>query len=234
VKMECGIVKIPSSLGGIAMRSPLIVVALAFAVACGGYAFAADESPQPLTRADCDAAGMTWNDGTNVCGSADTTVAAPDADSSGDMAAAPAADSSGDMAAAPDADSSGDMAAAQPLTRADCDAAGMTWNDGANVCGVESMAAAQPLTRADCEAAGMKWNDGRNVCGSFLASGAAHAHKKEMKKETKKGGTKVIKKVKTSHGVKKTVIHKQGHKQDAAPKKGRFIEWLNGKNKKKP
>src|SRR4249919_1370421 len=150
--MECGIVKIPSSSsGGIAMRSPVLVLALTFALACGGYAFAADEAPQPLTRADCDAAGMTWNDGTNVCGSADT------------MAAAPAADSSGDMAAAPAADSSGDMAAAQPLTRADCDAAGMTWNDGANVCGVESTAAAQPLSRADCDAAGMKWNDGRNV-----------------------------------------------------------------------
>jgi hypothetical protein len=139
---------------------------------------------------------MTWNDGTNVCGSADT------------------------------------MAAAQPLTRADCDAAGMTWDDGANVCGSGAMAAAQPLTRADCEAAGMKWSDKRNVCGAFAAAAAAHAHKKEMKKEVKKGGTKIVKKVKTSHGVKKTVIHKKG-KQDAAAKKGGFLQWLNGKNKKK-
>ena len=211
--MECAIVKIPSSSGGIAMRSPVLVLALTFAVACGGYAFAADEAPQPLTRADCDAAGMTWNDGTNVCGSADT------------------------MATAPAADSSGDMAAAQPLTRADCDAAGMTWNDGANVCGVESMAAAQPLTRADCKAAGMKWNDDRNVCGvgraAASAAAAAHVHKKEMKKEVKKGGTKIVKKVRTSHGVKKTVIHKKGHKQDTAAKKGGFLQWLNGKNKKK-
>jgi hypothetical protein len=194
------------------MRSPVLVLALTFGLACGGYAFAADEAPQPLTRADCDAAGMTWNDGTNVCGSADT------------------------MAAAPAADSSGDMAAAQPLTRAGCDAAGMTWNESANVCGVESMAAAQPLTRADCEAAGMKWNDNRNVCGvgrvAAAAAAAAHAHKKEMKKEVKKGGTKIVKKVKTSHGVKKTVIHKKG-KQDAAAKKGGFLQWLNGKNKKK-
>jgi hypothetical protein len=146
------------------MRSPVLVLALTFGLACGGYAFAADEAPQPLTRADCDAAGMTWN-------------------------------------------------------------------DGANVCGVESTAAAQPLTRADCEAAGMKWNDGRNVCGSFMAA-AAHAHKKEMKKETKNGGTKVVKKVKTSHGVKKTVIHKKGHKHETAAKKGGFLEWLNGKKKK--
>jgi hypothetical protein len=204
VKLECGIVKIPSSLGGIAMRSPVLVLALTFGVACGGYAFAADEAPQPLTRADCDAAGMTWNDGTNVCGSADMA-----------------------------ADSSGDMAAAQPLTRADCDAAGMTWDDAANVCGSGATAAAQPLTRADCDAAGMKWSDKRNVCGAFAAAAAAHAHKKEMKKEVKKGGTKVVKKVKTSHGVKKTVIHKKGHKQDTAAKKGGFLQWLNGKNKKK-
>ena len=58
MKLECGIVKIPSSLGGIAMRSPVFVLALTFGLACGGYAFAADEAPQPLTRADCDAAGM--------------------------------------------------------------------------------------------------------------------------------------------------------------------------------
>jgi hypothetical protein len=178
------------------MRSPVLVLALTFGLACGGYAFAADEAPQPLTRADCDAAGMTWNDGTNVCGSADT------------------------------------VAAAQPLTRADCEAAGMTWDDGANVCGAGATAAAQPLTRADCEAAGMKWSDRRNVCGAFVAAAAAHAHKKEMKKETKNGGTKIVKKVKTSHGVKKTVIHKKGHKHETAAKKGGFLEWLNGKKKK--
>jgi lipoprotein-anchoring transpeptidase ErfK/SrfK len=37
------------------------------AVACSGYAFAADQSPQPLTRADCDKSGMKWNDRANVC-----------------------------------------------------------------------------------------------------------------------------------------------------------------------
>jgi hypothetical protein len=121
------------------MRSPVLVLALTFGLACGGYAFAADEAPQPLTRADCEAAGMKWNDNRNVCG-------------------------------------------------------------------VGRVAAA--------------------------AAAAAHAHKKEMKKEVKKGGTKIVKKVKTSHGVKKTVIHKKG-KQDAAAKKGGFLQWLNGKNKKK-
>src|SRR5262245_65331654 len=150
------------------MRSPVVVLALTFGVACGGYAFAADEAPQPLTRADCDVAGMIWSDGTNVCGSADT------------------------MAAAPAADSSGDMATAQPLTRADCEAAGMNWNDGANVCG--SGGAAQPLTRADCNAAGMKWNDNRNVCGvgraaaSAAAGGAVMEEKEVFGKGGKKGG----------------------------------------------
>ena len=31
-------------------------------------AFAGDVSAQPLTRADCDKAAMTWNDAANVCG----------------------------------------------------------------------------------------------------------------------------------------------------------------------
>src|SRR5262245_9699112 len=104
--MEWDIFKIPSSLGGIAMRSPVTVLALTFGVACGGYVFAADQAPQPLTRADCDAAGMQWNDDTNVCGGAEA-AAAPDA------SASPAAEA---------------VAEAQPLTRADCEAAGMTWN----------------------------------------------------------------------------------------------------------
>jgi hypothetical protein len=51
------------------MRSPVVAFALAIAVACSGYAFAADQSPQPLTRADCKKAGMKWNDRANVCGS---------------------------------------------------------------------------------------------------------------------------------------------------------------------
>ena len=30
-------------------------------------AFAEETGPQPLTRADCDKAGLTWNDNANVC-----------------------------------------------------------------------------------------------------------------------------------------------------------------------
>ena len=51
------------------MRSPVAAFALAIAAACSGYAFAADQSPQPLARADCEKAGMNWNDRANVCGS---------------------------------------------------------------------------------------------------------------------------------------------------------------------
>jgi len=48
------------------MRSPTFAFAFVFAVAFSGYAFA---DPQPLTRADCEKASMTWNDSANVCGS---------------------------------------------------------------------------------------------------------------------------------------------------------------------
>ena len=52
---------------GIPMRSAAF--ALAITVACTGYASAAEQQPQPLTRPDCERAGMTWNDRGNVCGS---------------------------------------------------------------------------------------------------------------------------------------------------------------------
>jgi lipoprotein-anchoring transpeptidase ErfK/SrfK len=73
----------------------------------------------------------------------------------------------------------------QPLTRADCDKAGLAWNDNANVCGPASQAArtfpkpapaersGQPLTRADCDKAGRRWNDNANVCGEKSATQAA-------------------------------------------------------------
>jgi lipoprotein-anchoring transpeptidase ErfK/SrfK len=57
--------------------------ALAISVACGGYAFAAEQLPQPLTRPDCEKAGMTWNDRANVCGS-NAGVRAPVQDSQGE------------------------------------------------------------------------------------------------------------------------------------------------------
>ena len=43
----------------------------------------------------------------------------------------------------------------------------MTWNDGANVCG-SGAAAAQPLTRADCETAGISGMTGGTFAASLL------------------------------------------------------------------
>jgi lipoprotein-anchoring transpeptidase ErfK/SrfK len=55
----------------------------------------------------------------------------------------------------------------QPLTRVDCDKAGMAWDEKANVCAMNAEpVSGQPLTRFDCERAGMPWNDNANVCGS--------------------------------------------------------------------
>jgi hypothetical protein len=74
------------------------------------------------------------------------------------------------------------LADGQPLTRADCDAVGLAWDDNGNVCDwqaeaqkaelaaepVEEITAAipsgQPLTRADCDAVGLAWDDNGNVC----------------------------------------------------------------------
>src|SRR5262249_9385910 len=65
-----------------------------------------------------------------------------------------------------------------PLTRLDCDKAGLSWDDNANVCASGSAdlktilpkaktaeVLSQPLTRSDCQNAGMKWNENANVCG---------------------------------------------------------------------
>jgi hypothetical protein len=78
----------------------------------------ADSVTQPLTRTDCDAANLTWNETANVCGAvAQVAEAAPDAQGVPTVPTSEVVDTSG-----------------QPLTRADCDKAGMLWNDTANVC----------------------------------------------------------------------------------------------------
>src|SRR4029453_7771465 len=97
---------------------------------------AEDVIPQPLTRLDCDKAGMAWDDNANVCG-----------------AASFAAEAVLEPQGVQPLDT-----AAQPLTREDCAKANMAWDDNANVCGAAFLAAevqpldtaAQPLTRDDC------------------------------------------------------------------------------------
>ena len=129
----------------------------------GANVCVADSLSQPLTRLDCDRAGMTWNDGANVCvaDSLSQPLTRLDCDRAGmawnDGANVCVADS-----------------LSQPLTRLDCDRAGMAWNDAANVCGAAAQAAeamaeppvAQPMPeKLDCESAGMSWNGTTNVCG---------------------------------------------------------------------
>ena len=120
---------------------------------------AEDVSLQPLTRLDCDKAGMAWDDNANVCGAAS-------------LGAEAVLEAEGVQPL---------DTAAQPLTREDCAKADMAWDDNANVCGAASLAAeavleaegvqpldtaAQPLTREDCAKADMAWDDNANVCGA--------------------------------------------------------------------
>src|SRR5262245_47632256 len=121
-----------------AMKAIVSVFALGSALMVASMSFAADAPSQPLTRSDCDKAGMRWSEEANVCAEPNLTAAMPQSST------AFAAD-----------------IGSQPLTRADCDKAGMRWNEAANVC---AGASSQPLTRADCDRASMRWNEGANVC----------------------------------------------------------------------
>jgi lipoprotein-anchoring transpeptidase ErfK/SrfK len=119
------------------MKAIVSILVLASALVCASAVFAADTSIQPLTRADCDKAGMRWREGANVCAEPNSMVAA---------------ESSTALAA---------YTWSQPLSRSDCDKAGMRWDEGANVC---ADSYSQPLTRADCDKAGMRWSERANVC----------------------------------------------------------------------
>ena len=125
----------------LATSNLLIIVSL-----LASQVHAKEISTQPLTRADCDRAGTAWNENANVCGTAaQAAEAMPEP-----QVAQPT----------PESEVADDLS--QPLTRLDCDRAGMTWNDGANVCVADSLS--QPLTRLSCDRAGMTWNDDANVC----------------------------------------------------------------------
>ena len=133
----------------LATSNLLIIVSL-----LASQVHAKEISTQPLTRADCDRAGTAWNENANVCGTAaQAAEAMPEP-----QVAQPT----------PESEVADDLS--QPLTRLDCDRAGMTWNDGANVCVADSLS--QPLTRLDCDRAGMTWNEGANVCRATQAAEA--------------------------------------------------------------
>ena len=50
------------------MKSLVAIIVSAVVMAFAGAAIAAEDAPQPLTRAACEQAGMKWNDRANVCG----------------------------------------------------------------------------------------------------------------------------------------------------------------------
>ena len=55
------------------MRVPALLMVCA-SLAIVVPAFAVENAPQPLTRADCEKAGMQWNNNANVCGSKEATT----------------------------------------------------------------------------------------------------------------------------------------------------------------
>ena len=153
---------IAAAKGGTTVRHTALAVLLTGNI----FAFplhAEEISPQPLTRADCGAAGRL-NDKAEVCSAAQGLEAFVEA-----LFAKRAMS---------------DVAGSQPLARHDCVSGGMTWDDAVNVCGGAAQAAeamsepqdaqptptpdvadavGQPLTRADCVSGGMTWNDAANV-----------------------------------------------------------------------
>jgi lipoprotein-anchoring transpeptidase ErfK/SrfK len=123
------------------MKPIVSILALVSALIVAPMTFAVDAPSQPLTRSDCDKAGMGWSEVANVC--AESNLTAAPTQSSTVFAA---------------------DGYSQPLTRAECDKAGMRRNERANVCADSIGTLSQPLTRADCGKAGMRWNEGANVC----------------------------------------------------------------------
>ena len=100
------------------MKSLVLITALVV-VAFTVPALAAENAPQPLTKAACDQAGMKWNDRANVCGDKKAHHKKRKRKGQGEEEQPPT------------------ESAPQPLTRAACDQAGMKWNERANVCGVK-------------------------------------------------------------------------------------------------
>ena len=101
------------------MRRVALLAFLIIGHLTAGQAQAEDVAAQPLTRLDCDKAGMSWDDSANVCGQAHATAKSMPKPQSAESLS-------------------------QPLKRSDCDQAGMTWNDNANVCGEKSEAKLAP------------------------------------------------------------------------------------------
>lgn len=91
-----------------------------------------------------------------------------------------------------------------------------------------ALAEPQPLSRAACEAASMSWDEGANVCGGGAAEAPAAAAAAAMpeKKMMAPGEKKVVKKVTTSRGTKKVVKKKTAHGTTVKKERRPFIDWL--------
>ncbi len=101
------------------MKSLVAIIASAVVVAFTGAAFAAEDAPQPLTRAACEQAGMKWNDRANVCGIHKHHEKEKKAEAKKEKG-----DGKDLMQRRP-----------QPLTRAALQGRPARWNENANVCG---------------------------------------------------------------------------------------------------
>jgi len=113
------------------VKSLVALIAVTVVVGFSTPVFAAEEASQPLTKAECDKAGMKWDDAANVCGGNEDR----DYDESRGAEHKHGKDKHDrDKHGSEEMGSTGESMP-QPLTRADCDKAGMKWNSAANVCG---------------------------------------------------------------------------------------------------
>jgi len=108
--------------GEAAVKSLVSGIALAVVVAFAGAAQAADDAPQPLTRAACEQAGMKWSDRANVC-----AVHKRSKEKKAEAKKEKGEGKTKDLMHRPP----------QPLTRSACQEAGKWWNEKSNVCGVK-------------------------------------------------------------------------------------------------
>ncbi len=125
------------------------------------------------------------------------------------------------------------FAAPQPLTRADCTKAGMSWDDTGNVCagGAAVTPSKDDTKKGDKD--GKKHDGDKKKDGDKGDKKKDKKSKKDGKKPSKKvvkkvHGNKVTKKVTTSEGTKKTTEKKGASKKEQR----KFLKWLKQQDKK--
>ena len=70
------------------------------------------------------------------------------------------------------------FASPQPLTRDECEASSLYWNEQANVCDSlpEMAVGTQPLSRAQCERTNLTWDEQANVCEGRVPAADSAEH----------------------------------------------------------